>query len=153
MAGLWSRKFDYTNGDTRICKVCNATFHTMKPRYRCNVCVNEAQKIVEAKKRAKYKRKAQYPFDNKTPEAANRFNRIQKELRNAWKEYYKTGDRTIIHAHYDKQLQEIKDNGIMEWILDRRTPEARKEKNPMSMAKSKNMIRKDYPDTRGHYED
>ena len=37
----------------------------------------------------------------------------------------------------------------MEWIFDRKVPRARKDNN----LKTKNMIRKEYPDTRGHYED
>jgi hypothetical protein len=71
-------------------------------------------------------------------------------LSNAWKQYNKTGDKSYVTAHYDKQLQEIKDNGILKWILDRRTVESKKENNPN--AKTRNMIKTDYPDTRGHYE-
>jgi hypothetical protein len=54
-------------------------------------------------------------------------------------------------AHYDKKLKEIEENGIMTWILDRRSPEAKKENNPNG--KSRNMIRTEFPDTRGYYED
>jgi hypothetical protein len=38
----------------------------------------------------------------------------------------------------------------MEWILYRRTPEAKREMNPY--ARTRNMIAKDLPDTRGYYE-
>ena len=34
--GLWNRKFDYANGETRICKGCGISFYTKKPRWRCN---------------------------------------------------------------------------------------------------------------------
>ena len=149
---MFKKPFDKVKGETRVCRHCDKEFYTIRPRYRCDVCINEKQKIVERLKRQKYQKKPTYPFDNKTPEAANRFCSIRTALSNAWKQYRKTGDRSIINAHYDKQLQEIKDNGIMEWILDRRTPEARREKNPMGMARSKNLIKRDYPDTRGHYE-
>jgi hypothetical protein len=148
MAGLWSRKFDYTNGETRECKLCGASFHTDKPKWRCNDCVNAKQKIVEANKRAKYKKKEQYPFSNKTTEAANRFCRIRTALSNAWKEYRETGDKKVVLTHYNKQLKEIEENGIMTWILDRRCLEAQSEKK----SKSKGMIKKEYPDTRGYYE-
>ena len=49
--GLWNVKFDHKNGEQRVCKECGASFHTPKPRWRCNVCVNQAQKIVERNKR------------------------------------------------------------------------------------------------------
>ncbi len=57
-----------------------------------------------------------------------------------------TGDKSVIIAHYDKQLKEIEENGILEWILDRRADTDKRER-------SRNMIRKEYPDTRGHYEE
>ncbi len=149
---MFKKPFNRKVGEERICKECNESFHTCKPIWKCKSCVNKAQKVIEEKKRAKYKKKDKYPFDNKGNEAGSRFCSIRTALSRAWKEYNKTGDKSVITAHYDKQLKEIKDNGIMEWILDRRTPEARREMNPMGMARSKNMIRKDYPDTRGHYE-
>ena len=148
MAGLWSRKFDYENGETRVCKECNATFHTIKPRYRCNVCVNKAQRTIEEKKRAKYKKKLQYPFSNQTSEASSRFCSIRTATAKVWREYYKTGDRSIINAHYDKQLKEIEENGIMQWINDRRDKETVEAKK----VKSKSNITKDYPNHHDYYE-
>ena len=62
MAGLWSRKFDYKNGETRVCKVCGETYHTPKPINKCKKCVNDAQRPIEEAKRAKYKKKEQYPL-------------------------------------------------------------------------------------------
>jgi hypothetical protein len=151
MAGLWSRKFDRKNGETRECKWCGETFHAKKPIWKCTKCVNAAQKIIETKKRAKYPKKDRYPFDNYTNEAGNRFCKIRTALSNAWKEYNKTGDKSVIVAHYDKQLKEIQDNGIMHWILDRRDVESKKQNN--LIVKSMNMINKDLPDTRGWYEE
>jgi hypothetical protein len=145
---LWKVKFNHKDGENRVCKLCGKTFHTMKPRYRCNACVNDKQKIIEAKKRNQYKKKAQYPFNNKTTEASNRFCRIRTQMSKAWKEFEKTGDKSIVIAHYDKQIKEINDNGIMEWILDRRDVTSKQASKP----KTTNMTRKDYPDTRGHYE-
>jgi hypothetical protein len=70
-------------------------------------------------------------------------------LSRAWKQYNKTGDKRYIIAHYEKQLQEIKDNGIWQWIFDRRDEASKRENN----VKSREMTRKEYPDTRGHYEE
>jgi len=150
---MFKKPFNKVIGEQRTCKECNSIFHTFKPVYTCQPCQNKKQKVIEQRKRAKYAKKDKYPFDNKTNEAGSRFCRIHRELVIAWKKYYKTGNRESITAHYDKQFKEIKDNGIMEWILDRRTPEAKRENNPMGMERSKNLIKRDYPDTRGHYED
>jgi hypothetical protein len=147
--GLWARKFDYTNGETRQCKECGATYHAVKPRWLCTKCVNAKQKPIEQAKRARTPKKEQYPFDNKGNAANNRFCKIRTKLSNAWKEYRKTGDKSVVIAHYDKQLKEIKDNGIWEWIWDRRDDRSKKENNP----KTRNMITKDLPDTRGWYEE
>jgi hypothetical protein len=140
---MFKKPFNKEVGEERICKLCGVIYHTYKPRWRCLDCLCMLQK----KYPKPYAKKEQYPFATTTNEAALRFSRIHGELSRAWKE-----GPEALKAHYDKQLKEIKDNGIMEWILDRRTPEARREMNPMGMARSKNMIRKDYPDTRGHYE-
>ena len=70
-------------------------------------------------------------------------------MSNAWKEYNKTGDKSYVIAHYDKQLKEITENGILTWILDRRCLVAQKEKK----SKTRGMIKNQYPDTRGYYED
>jgi hypothetical protein len=45
-------------------------------------------------------------------------------------------------------LKEIHDNGIWEWIWDRRDDASKKENNQ----KTRNMINKELPDTRGYYE-
>ena len=148
MAGLWSRKFDRKNGETRQCKLCGDTFHTPKPIWKCKKCVNAAQRIIEQKKRSKYAKKDNYPFDNRTHEAGRRFCSIRTALSNAWKQYNKTGDRSHITAHYNKQLKEIEANGIMKWILDRRD----KETNEAKTIKSRKTITKDYPNHHDYYE-
>jgi hypothetical protein len=145
---MFKKPFNKKVGELRICRICNEEWHTMKPLWRCHKCVNAKQKIVEQKKRDLYKKKDQYPFQTRTNQSSLRFSRIHGELSKAWKEYYKTGSRDALTKHYDKQLQEIRDNGILEWINDRRSTEAKKEMS----ARSRNVIRTEYPDTRGHYE-
>ena len=148
---MFKKPFNRKVGEQRECKQCNESFFTFKPIWRCQKCTNKLQRVIEEKKRALYQKKDSYPFDNRTNEAGARFHRIQRELRKAWVEFEKTGDKSIITAHYDKQLKEIEENGIMTWILDRRSDDAKKEMNPNT--KSRNMIKTDYPDTRGHYEE
>ena len=145
---MFKKPFNRTIGEERICKECGVSFHTFKPRYSCNACLNAAQKIVERKKRALYKKKDNYPFDTKTNVAGARFHRIQKALREAWKEYDKTGDKSIITQHYEKQIKEIEENGILKWIIDRRDAESNKGK----IIKSRNHIQKDYPNHHDYYE-
>lgn len=145
---MFKKPFNRKVGEERICKECNTTFHAMKPIWKCQKCVNAAQKIIERKKRAKYAKKDTYPFDNRTNEAFARFCSIRKELRKAWIEFEKTGDRSIITAHYDKQLKEIQENGIMKWIVDRRDKETLNKKQ----IKSRNHIQKDYPNHHDYYE-
>lgn len=147
---MFKKPFNRKVGETRTCKHCNESFFTLKPIWKCQTCVNKSQKVIEQRKRARTPKKEQYPFDNYTNEAGARFCKIRTALSNAWKEYQKTGDKSYVIAHYDKQIKEINENGIMQWILDRRTPEAKRENNPNG--KSRNMIKTDYPDTRGHYE-
>jgi hypothetical protein len=154
---MFKKPFNKVIGEERECNVCKEQFYTFKPVWRCRPCT--AKKIFDDAK-AKYgdtgliptgkwagmKPKEKYPFDNRSSEASNRFCTIRTKLSNAWKEYNKTGDRSIITKHYDNQLNEIKQNGILEWILDRRADSDKKER-------SRNMIKKEYPDTRGHYEE
>lgn len=142
--GLWSKKFDKINGENRVCKQCSDTYHTMKPIWICRKCTNANQRPIEARKRALKGKKENYPFDNKGNESGARFHRIQRELRAAWKEYDKTGDRSVITKHYDKQMKEIKDNGIWKWIWDRRDDISKKE----NKLKTANMTVKEWPDTR-----
>ena len=145
---MFKKPFNRTIGEERVCKKCGVSFHTFKPRYSCNGCLNAAQKIVERKKRALYKKKDNYPFSTRTNEAGARFHRIQRDLRKAWIDFQKTGDRNIITAHYEKQLKEIEANGILKWILDRRDRETLEAKQ----SKSRKTIQKDYPNHHDYYE-
>ena len=145
---MFKKPFNRTIGEQRICKKCGIDFHTFKPRYSCNACLNAAQKIIETKKRAKYEKKENYPFNTRTNDAGARFHRIQRELRKAWIEFEKTGDRDVITNHYNNQLKEIEGNGILKWILDRRD----KETITTKQVKSKKNIQKDYPNHHDYYE-
>jgi hypothetical protein len=145
---MFKKPFNRTIGEERVCKHCNTSFYTFKPRYSCNACLNAKQKIIETKKRAKYAKKENYPFNTKTNEAGARFHRIQRELRKAWIEFEKTGDRSIITQHYDKQLKEIEENGILKWILDRRDLETLNTKT----IRSRKTIQRDYPSYHDYYE-
>jgi len=145
---MFKKPFNRTIGEERVCKHCNTSFYTFKPRYSCNACLNAKQKIIETKKRALYKKKENYPFNTKTNEAGARFHRIQRELRKAWIEFEKTGNRDVITQHYDKQLKEIEENGILKWILDRRDFESLNAKT----IKSRKTITRDYPNHHDYYE-
>ena len=150
---MFKKPFNSKVGETRECKICKEQFHTLKPVWRCKPCIGKANfesaknkyppGIIPTGKWAGMKAKEKYPFDNRGSEASNRFCTIRTTLSNAWKEYRKTGDRNIITEHYDKQLQEIKDNGILTWILDRRADSDKKEQS-----KSKTKTHKEYPSTK-----
>jgi hypothetical protein len=139
---LWNVKFDHTNGENRVCKICDATFHTMKPRHRCNACVNAKQKIVEQKKRSKYERKEPYPYCGPNHNYHHRFYPLRAKLhkmkiRVEWQEYLKA------------KLDEIfGDAVLMKWINDRRDKETAEAKQ----SKSKTNIQKDYPNMHDYYE-
>jgi len=145
---MFKKPFNKQIGENRECKKCGLQFYTFKPRYTCNACLNVAQKVIEQRKRAKYAKKAVYPFNTRTHEAGRRFCSIRTAISNAWKEYKKTGDKSIITAHYNKQLKEIEENGILKWILDRRDKESLNAKQ----VKSKSNITKDYPNHHDYYE-
>lgn len=157
---LWKVKFNHTDGETRKCKLCGEDFHATKPVWRCKVCIGRVnfetaknkygEGLMPTGKWAGMAPKKPYPFDNKGNEANSRFCKIRTALSNAWKEYNKTGDKSVINKHYAKQLKEIEENGILEWILDRRANEDRP--NNELKTKSKRQTQIDWPDTRGHYE-
>ena len=156
---MFKKPFNKVVGETRKCKVCDKDFHTFKPRWNCKECVSKINHEAAKKKYgegvpatgrwAGLPLKKPYPFNNRTNEAGARFCSIRTALSNAWKEYNKTGDKSVVIAHYDKQLKEIEENGILTWILDRRSDDMKKD----TQYKSKSMIYKELPDTRGHYED
>ncbi len=156
---MFKKPFNREIGETRKCKLCDNDFHTHKPVWRCKGCIakinfDTAKKkyaengLIPTGKWAGMKPKEKYPFDNRSSEASNRFCKIRTALSKAWKEYQKTGDKSVIIAHYNKQLKEIEENGIMEWILDRRCDSSKQE----SYVKSKTQTNIEYPDTRGWYE-
>jgi hypothetical protein len=145
---MFKKPFNRKIGETRECKGCGISFHTLKPMYTCNQCINAKQKKYETIRREKYPKKPHYPFDNKTNEAGSRFCSIRTKLSNAWKKYKKTGDKSIITEHYNNQLKEIQENGIMQWINDRRDMETLKEKK----AKTLSRTRKEYPNHHDYYE-
>jgi hypothetical protein len=138
---MFKKPFDRVEGELRQCKVCNIEWHTKKPVWICPKCHCQYQKT---NVRGKIVLKENYPFNTKTNEALSRFNRIHRELNKAWK----IGPEAV-KAHYDKQLKEIIDLGIWDWIFDRRDNETKRAKS----IKSRNLTRRDYPDTRGHYEE
>lgn len=138
----FKKPFDRKNGEDRVCTICGKGFHTMKPTNRCPPCVN-----VWTKNRNKEKLelgliqptefKDRYPFDTTNGDAANRFKQIQKAL-------LKCKTKEERKAHYDKQLKEAEELGIMKWIYDRRDAETFKE----NRIKTRGRIDKDMPDTR-----
>jgi hypothetical protein len=152
---LWKVKFDHKNGETRKCKLCDKDFHTKKPIWRCKQCTakvnfeyaknKHGEGVMPTGKWAGMPVKKPYPFSNVTSDANNRFARIRKDLRKAW-----AGGRESLTKHYSKQLEEIRGNGIMEWILDRRGNDDMPGNEVKSKSKKKTNI--EFPDTRGHYE-
>ena len=60
------------------------------------------------------------------------------KLRSEWQTYLKV-----------KLDELLKDEILMKWINDRRDEETKN----ANKSRSKRVIQKDYPDTRGHYED
>jgi hypothetical protein len=142
MAGLWNKKFDHTNGEQRQCKTCDATFHTMKPRYSCNACINAKQKKYESRRRKEYEKKVPYPYQGKNHNYKQRFEPLKRILhkmkeRVEWQEYFKV------------KLDEIfNDVILMKWINDRRDKETAESKQ----SKSKSNITKDYPSYHDYYE-
>jgi len=134
---MFKKPFNRTLGELRVCRQCKVEFHTHKPIWSCMECLCKKQKLYAPR----ITKKDKYPFNGN--ERDLRFSRIHGELSRAWKD-----SREALTAHYDKQLKEIEENGIMDWINDRRSAEALREKK----VKSRNTTRKDFPDTRGHYE-
>jgi hypothetical protein len=146
---MFKKPFNSKVGEQRECKICKEQFHATRPVWRCKPCIGKinfenakkkyGEGIVPTGKWAGMKAKEKYPFDNRGTEASNRFATIRKKLRKAWE-----GGREDITKHYDNQLNEIKENGILEWILDRRSDSDKKD----GEAKSKKKIHIEYPNTR-----
>jgi hypothetical protein len=104
--------------------------------------VNAAQKLYEGGKRSKYERKEPYPYQGPKHDYHHRFYPLRAKLhkmkeRSQWREYFKI------------KLDEILEDAVlMKWIWDRRDKETKDAKQ----SKSRNVIKKEFPDTRGHYE-
>ena len=109
------KKADLTK--ERICKTCGVTFMPTKPLLSCKKCSNERARLGQLAKRQRqgFEKKKPYPYSTYSNEQVARFNRIQRELKQAWKL-----GREAVNEHYRKQLKEIKENGILDWIIDRR---------------------------------
>jgi len=142
MAGLWNTKFDHVNGEQRICKECGSTFHTIKPRYSCNKCLNIKQKVIEQKKRALYEKKQPYPYQGPKHDYHCRFYPLRAKL-------HKIKVRSEWQAYFKEKLDEILNDAVlMKWINDRRDKETAEAKQ----SKSKKTIQKDYPNHHDYYE-
>jgi translation initiation factor 2B subunit (eIF-2B alpha/beta/delta family) len=149
---MFKKKFNYKEGEKRECIVCTNIFETFKPRWKCDKCLaehiyqtklkNVPKGIIKTGKFEGQEYKKAYPFSTRTHEAIKRFNRIKRELN-------KCTTKEERRAHYQKQLEEIKHNGIWEWIFDRRDDESIREKK----GKSKLQTITEYPDLRGYYEE
>lgn len=147
VGGLWAKKFNYKDGETRVCKDCGSSFHTSKPLHRCRLCVNEKQRIIQAEKRKEnpYVKKNNYPYhsDKGLGSAKQHFRNIRRRNNKAWDE-----GREGLTRFYSEIFEEICANGIMQWIWDRRD----RETLDNNRVKRDSQIRSDYPDTRGYYE-
>jgi hypothetical protein len=139
---LWKVKFDHKNGETRECKECGASFHTPKPRWRCNACINAKQKIIETNKRSKYEKKVPYPYQGPNHDYHSRFYPLRAKL-------HKIKVREEWQAYFKERLDEIfSDAVLMKWINDRRDKETAEAKK----LKSKSNIQKDYPSYHDYYD-
>jgi len=134
---MFKKPFNRTIGEIRVCRQCNEEFHAYKPIWSCMACLCKQQKLYAPR----ITKKDKYPFSGN--ERDLRFSRIHGELSRAWKQ-----GREALTAHYDKQLKEIEQNGVLDWINDRRSAEAKKE----NRVKSRNNITKDYPNHHDYYE-
>lgn len=148
---MFKKPFNKKDGENRECKKCGQIFWTPKPKWQCNKCIAKyvkeqmqktAEGIIKSGKYQGQPYKTPYPFSNKTTEANNRFARIRRELDDCW-------DREERRAHYDKQLKEAEELGIIQWINDRRDMDTLNKQRP----KSRNQTEKDYPSTKDWYED
>lgn len=126
----------------RVCKYCGDTFMPERAVLFCNPCRNKKANQTRIKRKAEGKLpqdKAPYPFNTRNNDAIRRFADIKRRLDKAWKE-----GPEAVKAHYDRQFKEMVQFGIMEWIYDRRTTEAKKE----GKGRPFEDIRKELPSTK-----
>jgi hypothetical protein len=128
-------KVKWTGPEDRVCRYCGNGFRAIRATWRCNPCTLTKQK--ELNEKTKRPKKDFYPFDTANGEAKSRFRRIYRELNMC-------NTREELTQHYDKMFKEIEENGIMEWIIDRRDAETAEENKNKSIRR----IRNEYPDTR-----
>jgi len=133
------KKVDLTQ--PRLCKYCGDTFIPDKPLLFCNPCRNKKanERRIRDKELGKLPaNKAHYPFDNRTNAAFKRFLDIRRRLNKAWEE-----GPEAVKRHYDRQLREAEEFGILDWIYDRRTTESKKK----TMGRPMSDVRNEYPST------
>lgn len=109
----------------RVCKYCGETYMPERPIKFCNTCRNKKanERRIRDKEMGKLPAdKPNYPFSTRNNDAIKRFAQIKKRLDKAWEE-----GPEAVKAHYDRQLKEAEEFGILEWIYDRRTTESKKE--------------------------
>ena len=139
---MFKKPFNRRIGETRECKECGASFHTMKPKWSCNVCTNAKQKVIETRKRSRYEKKIPYPYQGPNHNYFQRFYPLRRKL-------HKMKVRVEWQAYFKEKLDEImQDKILMKWINDRRDIETLEGKQ----AKSKRNIQRDYPNTHDYYE-
>jgi hypothetical protein len=110
----------------------------------CKKCTNEKARQGQIKKRERegFQKKKPYPYSTYSNEQVARFQRIQRELKEAWK-----GGREAVNRHYEKQLREITDNGILQWILDRRDDETNVKQKGSGKTGRPKQTKIEYPST------
>jgi hypothetical protein len=128
----------------RICKQCGTGFMPTKPILLCKKCSNEKARLRQMEKREKegFEKKKPYPYSTYSNEQVARFHRIQRELREAWKM-----GREAVNEHYRKQLREIAENGILEWIIDRRDAETNVKQKGSGKTGRPKETKREYPST------
>jgi hypothetical protein len=128
----------------RICKVCGDTFMPHKPLLSCKKCTNEKARLGQKEKRERegFEKKKPYPYSTYSNQQVARFQRIQRELKEAWKM-----GREAVNMHYEKQLREIKQNGILDWIIDRRDAETNVKQKGSGKTGRPKETKMEYPST------
>jgi len=141
---MFKKKFDNVNGETRICRVCDVEFYTKKTTYICSKC--QCKKVNDYRKQkladGRLTLKAPYPYKKLNNNYKSNFDKLKSKI-------HKMKERHEWQAYFKERLDEVLNDALlMTWINDRRDNETKKEKT----IKSRNVIKQQTPDTRGHYE-
>lgn len=137
---MFKKPFNREVGELRNCKKCGVEYYTYKPVWQCNKCAcNQTREVTKRN----FLKKDNYPFNDKElygkHGATKRFTEIRQRLNKCKTREEKT-------AHYDKQLKEIEENGVLKWILDNRSEYKKKKLNVINV--------KEYPNTKNiNYDD